>query len=122
MINPDYDRAVLISSLRGGGAERVAANLCNMWASEGLRVALLTNSSASDDAYSLNASVKRVVLDFESQSTKPLAGVIQNIRRIHSLHVTLKHLRPQCLLGFNTTSNVLAILASLGLKNRVVVA
>ena len=44
--------ALVISSLRGGGAERVAALLANAWVSRGHEVQLITLSDAAEAATS----------------------------------------------------------------------
>ena len=39
------DIALVISDLRGGGAQRVAVTMANAWLAAGLRVAVITQSS-----------------------------------------------------------------------------
>jgi len=113
---------LVISSLRGGGAERSAVLLCNSWAESGKSVCLITLSGSSDDDYVLNSNVKRIALDLESESTGLVSGVKANIKRLSLLRNTLKACNAKNIVGFSGTSNILLILCSLGLRAHVVVA
>lgn len=53
----------LIGSLRAGGAERVATNLCNDWCRDN-NVLLVTGDSDKNDFYNIENSVRRISLDF----------------------------------------------------------
>src|SRR5690606_19767203 len=53
---------IVIHSLSGGGAERVAADLSAFWVQRGYRVTLVTQADASTDVYPLHPSVRRHAL------------------------------------------------------------
>ena len=112
----------LISSLRGGGAERIAVQLCNSWSGAGKQVMLISFSGASDDDYTLNSSVARHAMDQEAQSGSPISGLINNFRRVFELRKILKQQPAKVVVGFSGTSNISLILASIGLPHKVVVA
>src|SRR5262249_1168020 len=50
---------ISISSLRGGGAERVAVNMANYWAAKGWKITILTDSQGVEPpAYALSPEVE----------------------------------------------------------------
>lgn len=116
-----HDINLVISSLRGGGAERSAVQLCNGWSQQGLSV-VLTTLSGDDDGYALTGKVERQVLNLDFESTNPISGVFANIKRVCILRRALKAKHAKLVIGFSSTSNILVILASVGIGNKVIVA
>ena len=53
---------LLIHSLGGGGAERVAVDLSAAWVARGYRVSLVTQAGRDKDAYTVAEGVERHVL------------------------------------------------------------
>ena len=111
---------IVIHSLGGGGAERVAVEMCEDWLSRGCRVTLVTQSSSDTDAYPVPEGVDRRVLGLAGESRGKLAAVLTNIRRILRLRALIRKLRPQVVLGMMTTSSVLAVAAAHRLPCRVI--
>ncbi|AEC20676.1 putative glycosyltransferase [Pusillimonas sp. T7-7] len=111
---------IVIHSLGGGGAERVAADLSAYWVQRGYRVTVVTQADASNDAYSLHPKVKRHVLGTASSSTGGLSAVLSNIRRVWRLRRIIRRERPTVVLGMMTTSSILAIIAARGVPCRVI--
>src|SRR3546814_17220276 len=60
--SPQPHLMIVIHSLSGGGAERVAADLSAYWVQRGYKVTLVTQAHANTDAYPLHAAVKRYAL------------------------------------------------------------
>jgi glycosyltransferase involved in cell wall biosynthesis len=106
---------VLIHSLGGGGAERTLVELAGGWIRQGKRVTVVTLSSAHTDVYPLDPNVQRLSLDLAGQSSGLLLGLFANLRRVFALRHLLVRNKPDIVLGFMTTSSVLAVLASKGL-------
>ena len=123
----DYARrslVLVIGSLEGGGAERQMSDMANYWAAKGWKVVLATWSGPEVvDFYPLDPRVSRVCL---SESAEVAVGGISRIRinlaRVSRLRRFLKSAPPQVVLSFMTESNLLTILAAIGLKLRVVVS
>jgi glycosyltransferase involved in cell wall biosynthesis len=111
---------VVIHSLGGGGAERTLVDLTACWASRGDRVTLVTLSHARDDAYVLHPDINRIVLDVAGESSGLLQGILANLHRVLALRKVFKTIAPDVVLGFMTTSSVLAVFAALGLPVRVI--
>ncbi len=108
---------LFIHSLHGGGAERVAADLSARWIVCGHEVIVVTRADASNDAYELRKEVVRISL-----KTADCKGVWANIRRLRALRKEIKRHRPDIVIGFMTTSSILAVLAARGISYCKVIA
>ncbi len=106
---------IFIHSLHAGGAERVAVDLANQWHIHGHDVMVVTQTDARGDVYELNQHVERVALN-----TAGLRGVVANLRRLYALRKTMQRYRPDIVLGMMTTASILSIVASTGLRCRVI--
>ncbi len=106
---------LLISSLLGGGAERVAASLANDWVREGKVVRLVTLESERSDFYVLDPRVARVALSLAEPSSGLWATLKNNATRIRAVRRQLLEFRPDVAVGFMTVSSVLLAVSALGL-------
>ncbi|HLU19557.1 MAG TPA: glycosyltransferase family 4 protein [Pusillimonas sp.] len=111
---------IVIHSLRGGGAERVAVDLSSYWVSRGYRVALVTQADASGDVYELDHRVKRIVLGTAAETGGGLRGVLANAHRVWKLRRIFRREKPSLVLGMMTTSSILSVMAAQGLPCRVI--
>lgn len=107
--------------MHGGGAERVAALLCNHWAAKSHAVMLMpTFSGRGKCLYALD---ERVRLDYladrvGSRSRSPL----NKLRRMIALRRAIRTFSPDVILSFLPHVNVAAIIAARGLGVPVVVS
>jgi GalNAc-alpha-(1->4)-GalNAc-alpha-(1->3)-diNAcBac-PP-undecaprenol alpha-1,4-N-acetyl-D-galactosaminyltransferase len=111
----------LVSSMQGGGAERVAALLCNNWAARGHRVTLMpTFSGRGECIYPLD---QRVRLDYlaDRLGTTRQSGW-NKMRRLWALRRIIHLDRPDVVVSFLPHVNVAAILAALGSEVPVIVS
>lgn len=108
---------LFIHSLRGGGAERVAVDLCARWIANGHDVLLVTQTDDAEDAYELNKQVQRICLN-----TAGFKGIMANLRRLFILRREIRRHRPDIVIGFMTTSSILAVLAGTGIRGCHVIA
>lgn len=114
---------LLIASLQGGGAERQISDMANYWVAKGWTVILATWSGPEIvDFYPLDARVLRVSLAAQDERATGASRIGANLKRVARLRTFLRSARPQAVLSFMTESNLLAILAGLGLNLRVVVS
>ncbi|QGT78307.1 glycosyltransferase [Guyparkeria halophila] len=111
----------LVSSMQGGGAERVAALLSNYWVQQGHQLTLMpTFSGRGECLYPLD---KRVRLDYladrvRSRSRSPL----NKLRRLTALRGAVRELSPDVIVSFLPHVNVAAVIATLGLGVPVVIS
>lgn len=100
----------LISSMGGGGAERVAALLANSWTRRGDDVTLMaTFSERGECVYCLD---KGVQMEFLSDHCEPTAG---RVKRLLTMRRFIRRTRPDVIVSFLTNVNVAALLAGAGL-------
>src|SRR5215470_1463518 len=114
--------AIVIESLGGGGAQHVATTLANAWAAQGREISVITFRDRDSDAFALDPRVCRVVIGGAADSPNPAAAMAANLRRILRLRSTLRQSDAQTVLSFVCSTNVLTVLASWGLRRRVVVS
>lgn len=111
----------LVSSMEGGGAERVAALLCNHWVAQGHEVILMpTFSGRGDCVYPLDG---RVRLDFLADHvSSKRRSLLNKIRRYQALRRAMRKLQPDVIVSFLPHVNVAAVLAAWGLQIPVIVS
>lgn len=121
---PAQANIVLVTgSLQGGGAERVLSDMANYWARKGWSVTLATWSGPEiEDFFQLEAGVRREWLNVCASNASIFQKIGSNIFRIFKLRQLLSDTKPTAVLSFINTSNVLTILAALGLRIRIVVS
>jgi GalNAc-alpha-(1->4)-GalNAc-alpha-(1->3)-diNAcBac-PP-undecaprenol alpha-1,4-N-acetyl-D-galactosaminyltransferase len=114
--------ALVIASLAGGGAARVATALARHWARDGREPAIVTLGPAAAEDYLLAPGVRRLALDVLGPSRGALDGALRSARRIAALRAALRGLQPDVVVSFIHATNVLAILAAAGSGIPVVVS
>lgn len=116
------DAVLVIEGLGGGGAQHVLTTLANRWAKAGRAVAVVTLRGAETDAFPLDPAVRRIVIGGTTVSSNPISGLLANFARLRALRRTLRALRAPVAVGFVGSTNVLLVLAALGLRTRVVIS
>lgn len=111
---------IVIHSLRGGGAERVAVDLAAYWVGRGYRVALVTQAGAAGDVYEVDSRVKRIAMETAGDSGGGISGALANMRRVWKLRRLFQREKPSLVLGMMTTSSILCVMAARGLPCRVI--
>ncbi len=111
---------IVIHSLRGGGAERVAADLAAYWLGQGCRVTVVTQTTDAEDAYALPAGVRRHALGLDAHGGGGLRAMWGNGRRLWALRRLIREGRPGVVLGMMTKASVLSVLAAWRLPCRVI--
>ena len=101
----------LVSNMNLGGAQRVAAILCNAWANRGDEVTLVaTYSGPGECFYELSKDVQFVYLaDLVGIARKSPLGYI---RRLAALRRIIRERRADVVVSFLTNVNIAAILAT----------
>ena len=113
---------LVIFSLVAGGAERVMATMANYWAEKGWSVNLLTLDSGGEPPfYPLHSAVRHQALGLASVSKNSLQGLISNVNRVRALRKAIRHTAPDTVISSMSETNVLTLLATVGLKVPVIV-
>jgi GalNAc-alpha-(1->4)-GalNAc-alpha-(1->3)-diNAcBac-PP-undecaprenol alpha-1,4-N-acetyl-D-galactosaminyltransferase len=111
----------LVSSMHGGGAERVAALLSNHWVEQGHEVILMpTFSGRGDCVYPLDERVRLVFL--ADRVGNRSHSMLNKLRRLKELRCVIRQLAPDLVVSFLPHVNVAAILAAWGSGVPVVVS
>jgi GalNAc-alpha-(1->4)-GalNAc-alpha-(1->3)-diNAcBac-PP-undecaprenol alpha-1,4-N-acetyl-D-galactosaminyltransferase len=110
----------LTSSLGAGGAERVAATLCNAWSARGDAVSLIsTFSGGGQPFYELAEPVELLSLaDFAPSAAKTPAGYF---RRARALRRLVKQRRPDVIVSFLSNVNIAAVVTLRSLRIPLIV-
>ncbi len=117
------DVAIVIADIGAGGAQRVASLVANAWARAGKRVSIITLSSASSDFYPLDADIQRLSLSEPVRDSHTLIRAIAgNIRRIIKLRELIRKTGAPTVLSFVAGMNILAVLATKGMKCKVIIS
>jgi glycosyltransferase involved in cell wall biosynthesis len=133
-----------ISSLMGGGAERVAVNMANYWAAKGWSITILTDSQGTrPPAYDISAQVVHRDLAFSREAGRCLpdretvvalgsvfAGsvpaelqvLLYNLDLVAQLRNAIRDTRPEAIISFLDLTNVRVLLATTGLNLPVIVS
>lgn len=112
---------MVIESMGGGGAQQVVASLLRHWTQKGLDIHLITLRSPDTDAFDIPRGVRRHVLG-GGASRNFLVALKNNLQRVLALRAALRGSGAGVVLSFVTATNVLTILAALGLHCRVIVS
>lgn len=112
----------VVATLRGGGAERVLAGIASAAAAAGREVTVVTIFPPAADDYPLHPRCKRLSLDGGRTSRNLVRAALSNLTRVRKLRGVLRAERPDVVLSFMDTTNVLAILAAIATGVRVVVS
>jgi GalNAc-alpha-(1->4)-GalNAc-alpha-(1->3)-diNAcBac-PP-undecaprenol alpha-1,4-N-acetyl-D-galactosaminyltransferase len=125
---PRDDRArpprltALISSLEMGGAEKIMALLTRAWVDRGWEVVLLTMAGPAQEAFfEPDRRIDVQNLGLYRPSLGIMDALLSNARRIGAIRAAIRSRQPDVMLSFMVETNVLAILASLGIRTPVVV-
>jgi glycosyltransferase involved in cell wall biosynthesis len=112
-----------IPSLGSGGAERVLTILANTLAARGWEITLLTlDDQAWTSFYDLDARLHWVRLGLMKEATSALSGLGNNYRRVRALARAIHDSRPQVVVSFIDTMNVLVLMAAIGMNVPVVIS
>jgi GalNAc-alpha-(1->4)-GalNAc-alpha-(1->3)-diNAcBac-PP-undecaprenol alpha-1,4-N-acetyl-D-galactosaminyltransferase len=113
---------LVIPSLSSGGAERVMSLMANHWAEIDWRVTMVTLSGAETDFFPMSARISRVCLRLEGSSSGAVSAGWRNIARVRALRSAIRSSRPDAVISFMESMNVLTLLATRLTATPVVVA
>jgi glycosyltransferase involved in cell wall biosynthesis len=114
---------LVISSLGGGGAERVLTTLANYWVEQGHQVTIISIADdAGDVEYPIDSRVTVRQLSLRASSHTLRDAVGANVGRLRALRAAVRDSRPDGVIAFMTENNILTRFATLGLRKPVIVS
>lgn len=99
-----------------GGAERVITTLAGAFAQKDYFVVLITTNEPKND-YVLNSNIIHKIILSNKKSV-----IYRTIDRIIQLRSYLKQYKPDCIISFSGIPNMQAVVADIGLKNRLIIS
>jgi len=102
---------LIITSLEGGGAERVIVLLAQGLVQRGHDVTVITLSSKATDFYSLPPVIQRVDLNLKYKSPTFIHGILNTIIRLIRLRQAVQSSQPDIVISFMSSMNIYAGLA-----------
>jgi len=117
-----HDICLVIADLSGGGGQRVLTQLAAAWSERGRRVCVVTFGTPQSDAFPLDPRATRVCLGGIGPSHGTLAALRANLARLLALRRAIRASRAPTVVSFIGTTNILTVLATMGLKVRVVIS
>lgn len=112
----------VIFSLEGGGAQRIMVNMANYWAKAGWEITLITLvDDEQDPVFELNRKITLSPLGVSSREPKPLFRPA-SFTGFWNLRCAIRKSGPDVVVSFMAQTNVIVLLASLGLGTPVVVS
>lgn len=116
------DITFIIADMGSGGAQRVAVNLVRSWLDEGRNVHVITWKPPESDFFRFPPEVRRTALGTRPQHSGRVAAHLFNIKAMIRIRQSLRRDKPKAVVSFITATNIFVILASLGLKTRIIVS
>jgi GalNAc-alpha-(1->4)-GalNAc-alpha-(1->3)-diNAcBac-PP-undecaprenol alpha-1,4-N-acetyl-D-galactosaminyltransferase len=114
---------LVIGSMGCGGAERVMADMANYWVERGWQVTVATWSSPNTrDFYVLSSHISRVWLQDASRGVSKVSTFRSLGSQVFALRRLLRRAKPDVVLSFIDVSNILTLLAAIGLRVPVVIS
>ncbi|HAC66277.1 MAG TPA: glycosyltransferase family 4 protein [Cyanothece sp. UBA12306] len=116
---------LVISSLSSGGAERVMSIMANYWASQSREfdITILTFDDGSQPPfYDLDSRIEHIPLGLAKKSPNIVLGLWNNLKRISKLRRAIRRSKPDTVISFANTTNVITLLAMQGLPIPIIVS
>ncbi|OQY38304.1 MAG: hypothetical protein B6229_06205 [Spirochaetaceae bacterium 4572_7] len=110
---------LVVNNLSGGGAEKVAVDLANLFCKNNI-TSILTLSD-KEDKFSVDSSVSRLKLNLKSNSRTVLSGIKANITRITKLRATILKEEPDVVITFMNRTNIRVLISLLFTKIPIII-
>lgn len=125
MKKPCRKIALVIADLGPGGAQRVLIDLANAWTKQGFGVYLIVlHTTGKETIFAIEPLVRVISLNLGHWPTKSsfVMRLWRNVKKIARLRAQLKTLDPDTVISFIFATNVLTVLATRGLKAKLVIS
>lgn len=112
----------VVPAIGSGGAEHALVILAQQWAAAGRSVTILTYDDGSQPPfYDLNGGIRHVPLNLAAESSGFFSAIENNFKRARILRGALRDSQPDVIVSFIDQTNVLTIIAAMGLGVKVIV-
>ena len=111
----------IISDLESGGAQRVLVNLSNNLIEKKYSITILLLGNRKS-FYEINPQIQIVNLNQLKISENISDKILNNLNRIKKIRSIIKEYSPDCIVSFIYQTNVLSLIANIGLKIKIIVS
>ena len=102
---------LVVSSLKCGGAERVAIILAQGFIDRGHQVSVVTLAAKETDFYQLPKDAERIALGVMKASPTPFDAVRNNLQRFLALRRAIQVINPDLVISFVARENILTLIS-----------
>ncbi|WP_137936952.1 glycosyltransferase family 4 protein [Chitinivorax sp. B] len=113
---------LIISSLGGGGAERVMVDLAEFLVAQGIRVTLVTLEGEREDRYKLSSSVSRIRLNIMWPSNNKLTSIVSSLQRLRMIRREVTLQSPNIVISFIDLTNIRVLLSLIFTKIPIIIS
>lgn len=114
--------AFVIESMGGGGTQQVLKSISTHWLERGIQQILITFKDPSEDVVKLDPEVQRITIQEGPFSSNILTSITNNVSRIYNIRKAISKSHATTIISFLSTTNILVLIATLGLRKKVVVS
>ena len=109
---------LIVSSIEKGGTQKIILDLFNYWKKKGHNVKIITFDKEID------LKIKKSLINLKLQSTSKnlFQAIFNNLKRIYKLRNIIKKNQHNHIVSFISTTNILAIISNIGLKNNLIIS
>ena len=111
---------LVISSIEKGGTQKNIIDLFNYWKKRGHDLKFITFDK-NTDTVNLVKKKNFINLNLKNNSNNFFQSIFNNLSRIYQLRKIFKKSQNNHIVSFISTTNILTIIANIGLKNKVIV-
>lgn len=96
--------------------------MANYWSGKSQKVTVITLDDGSKPSfYDIDSRIQQVSLDVAAVSKNRFVGILNNFRRLYKLRRAIRAAQPDTIISFMTETNVLTLIATIGVVTPVVV-
>ena len=109
---------LIVSSIEKGGTQKIILDLFNYWKKKGHNVKIITFDKKID------LKIKKNLINLKLQNTSKnlFHAIFNNLKRIYKLRNIIKNNKYNHIVSFISTTNILAIISNIGLKNNLIIS
>ena len=110
---------LIVSTIKKGGTQKIILDLYNFWKSKGYIVKIITFDNKINDK---DIKKNLIQLNLQKKSTNKFQAILNNFKRIYKLRNNIKKNQYNHIFSFISTTNILAIIANIGIKNKLIIS
>ena len=112
---------LVISDIEIGGAERILIFLANFLIKKKFKVRILYFKKKNSRCFNLNPKISSECLNLEKETNNIFQKIQYNYIRIKRIRKKINVYRPDYIISFLTTVNILSIIASFNLNKKLII-